>query len=73
MGRLHADPHMFYLHVWPLSGNPCRRNVFLSGLPHVLPLQGENPPEQSMMLAGSSSLTGVFEGKLIPLIPLLDA
>ncbi|KAH3772260.1 hypothetical protein DPMN_173598 [Dreissena polymorpha] len=26
------DPDMFHLHVWPLSGNPCRRNAFLSGL-----------------------------------------
>ena len=37
------------------------------------PLQGESPPEQSMMLNGNSSLIGVFEGKLIPSIPLLDA
>ncbi|KAH3854023.1 hypothetical protein DPMN_096562 [Dreissena polymorpha] len=29
--------------------------------------------QQSTMLAGSSSQTGVFEGKLIPSIPLLDA
>jgi hypothetical protein len=34
--------------------------------------QGENPPEQSMMLVGNSSPIGVFEGKLIPSIPLLD-
>jgi len=72
-GRLHADPDMFHLHVWPLSSNPCRRNAFLSGLQLSLPLQGESPPEQSMMLAGNSSLIGVFEGKLIPSIPLLDA
>ncbi|KAH3800345.1 hypothetical protein DPMN_153978 [Dreissena polymorpha] len=72
-GRLHADPVMFHLHVWPLSGNLCRRNVFLSGLQPSLLLQGENPPEQSMMLAGNSFLIGVFEGKLIPSIPLLDA
>ncbi|KAH3776916.1 hypothetical protein DPMN_178350 [Dreissena polymorpha] len=67
------DPDMFHLHVWPLSGNPYRRNTFLSGLQRSLPLQGESPPEQSMMLAGNSSLIGVFEGKLIPSIPLLDA
>ena len=72
-GRLHMDPDMFHLHVWPLSSNPCRRNAFLSGLQLSLPLQGESPPEQSMMLAGNSSLIGVFEGKLIPSIPLLDA
>ncbi|KAH3886866.1 hypothetical protein DPMN_010879 [Dreissena polymorpha] len=64
---------MFHLHVWPLSGNLCRRNVFLSGLQPSLLLQGENPPEQSVMLAGNSSLIGVLEGKLIPSIPLLDA
>jgi len=71
-GRLHADPKMFHLHVWPLSGNLCRRNVFLSGLQPSLLRQGENPPEQSMMLVGNSSPIGVFEGKLIPSIPLLD-
>ena len=70
-GRLHADPGMFHLYVWPLSGNPCRRNVFLRGLQPSLPLQGENP-ERSMRLVGNSSLSGVYEGKLIPSIPLLD-
>ncbi|KAH3891080.1 hypothetical protein DPMN_015169 [Dreissena polymorpha] len=72
-GRLHADPVMFHLHVWQLSGNLCRRNVFLSGLQPSLLLQGENPPQQSIMLAVNSSLIGVFEGKWIPSIPLLEA
>ncbi|KAH3820696.1 hypothetical protein DPMN_122444 [Dreissena polymorpha] len=71
-GRLHADPAMFHLHVWPLSGNLCRRNDFLSGLQPSLLRQEGSPPEQSMMLAGNSSLIGVFEGRLIPSIPLLD-
>ena len=71
-GRLHADPGMFHLHVWPLSGDPCRRNVFLRGLQPSLPLQGENPLERSMMLVGNSSQSGVYKGKLIPSIPLLD-
>ncbi|KAH3862933.1 hypothetical protein DPMN_025908 [Dreissena polymorpha] len=72
-GRLHTDPAMFHLHVWLFSGNFCRRNAFLSGLQTSLLLQGEGPPEQSMMLDGNSSLIGVFERKVIPSIPLLDA
>ena len=63
---------MFHLHVWPLIGDPCRRNVFLRGLQPSLPLQGENPLDRSMTLVGNSSLSGVYEGKLIPSIPLLD-
>ena len=62
---------MFHLHIWPLLGDPCRRNVFLRGLQPSLPLQGENPLERSMKLIGNSSLS-VFEEKLIPLISLLD-
>ncbi|KAH3783207.1 hypothetical protein DPMN_161139 [Dreissena polymorpha] len=73
ISKRQTDPVMFHLHVWPLSGNLCRRNVFLSGLQPSLLLQGETPPEQSMMLAGNSSLIGVFEGILIPSIPLQDA
>ena len=71
-GRLHTDPGMFHLHVWPLSGDPCRRNVFLCGLQPILPLPGEDPLEWSMTLVGNSSLSGVYEGKLILSIPLLD-
>ncbi|KAH3741241.1 hypothetical protein DPMN_047962 [Dreissena polymorpha] len=65
-GRLHMDPDMFNLHVWPFIRQSLQKNAFLSGLQRSLPLQGESPPEQSMMLAGNSSLIGVFEGKLIP-------
>ncbi|KAH3877748.1 hypothetical protein DPMN_001626 [Dreissena polymorpha] len=59
-------------HVMPLSGNLCRRNDFLSGLQPSLLWLGGSPPEQSMMLAGNSSLIGVYEGRLIASIPLLD-
>ena len=71
-GNLHADPDMFHLHVWPLSSNLSVRNAFLRELQPSLHLQDGNLPDRYMTPAGTYSPIGVFEGKLIHSIPLLD-
>ena len=70
-GVIHNNPDMFHLHVWPLSGEPSRRNAFLLGLPSSLSQLADSPLGQSTMPNGRFSLSGVCAGRLIRSIPLL--
>lgn len=69
-GRLHPDPDMLRLHVWPLSGTLSERSAFLREQPLSSQTPGEPPLTRFTTPSGRSSLAGVLQGRLIRSIPL---
>lgn len=66
----HPNPEVFNLTAWLLSAEASRRRVFLNKLENCLLPLGERVHRKITPASSRSSVAGVVQGKLIPILPL---
>ena len=66
----HPNPEVFNLTAWLLSTEASRRRAFLNKLDNCLLPLGERVHRKTTPASSRSSVAGVVQGKLIPILPL---